>query len=90
MALVVKMGNIKSLGPSVKVTQQGGSLKPVADAITLQKSTIPKVNSILDVNEVNMANGATIVYNRGTGQYEVRPLEESELAGDASFDGGTF
>jgi hypothetical protein len=73
----------------VKVNNIGGTLTPSAP-ITL-KNQVVEINSIediADVDEVNVTNGATIVYNSSRNLYEIKPLSLSDL--DSDIDGGTF
>lgn len=71
-------------------TSPSGSL--VQDApITLKNSiadnTVATIEAIGDVEEINVTNGATLVYNSETDKYEIRPLSSDSIA---NLDGGTF
>lgn len=71
-------------------TAPSGSL--VQDApITLKNSiadgTVATIESIGDVDEVNVINGATLVYNSETDKYEIKLLSSDSISG---LDGGTF
>lgn len=73
---------------NVKVNNIGGTLTPVSP-ITL-KNQLVEINSIQnipDVDEINVTNGATLIYNSTTNKYEIKPLTYNDL-GD--IDGGTF
>lgn len=80
---------IRTSRQTVKVTNDGGHLnahKPV----TL-KNTINEIDSITDINDVEepeLVDGATLVYNANTQKFEVRILELGEA--DADIDGGTY
>lgn len=84
--LVAKMTNITHL--VAKVTNNSGRLSTAAP-ITL-KNQIQEIRSIedfADVAEIDVTDGATLVYNSETDKYEVRPLEMEDLG---SLDGGSF
>ena len=71
-------------------TAPSGSL--VQDApITLKNSiadnTISTIEAIGDVEEVQVTDGATLVYNSETDKYEIRLLTSDSIA---NLDGGTF
>lgn len=74
---------------NVKVNNVGGSLTPYAP-ITLKNQIveITSIENIPDVSEINVIDGATLVYNSSTDKYEIKPLSLSDLDGD--IDGGTF
>ena len=71
-----------------KITNNNGRLSSAAP-ITLknQISEIRSIEDILDVAEVEVTDGATLVYNSTNDKYEVRPLEIADLG---ALDGGTF
>jgi len=73
----------------VKVNNIGGTLTP-SSPITLknQVTELTSIENIADVDEVNVTNGATIVYNSSRSLYEIKPLSLNDLGGD--IDGGTF
>ena len=73
----------------VKVNNIGGTLTP-SSAITLknQVTELTSIENIADVDEVNVTNGATIVYNSSRSLYEIKPLSLRDLGGD--IEGGTF
>ena len=71
-------------------TAPSGSL--VQDApITLKNSiadgSIATIEAIGDVDEVNVTNGATLIYNSQTDKYEIKLLTSDSIT---SLDGGTF
>lgn len=74
---------------TVKVNNFGGTLVPSAP-ITLknQLGEITSIEDIGDVAEINVVDGATLVYNASTDVYEIKPLPISDLQVD--IDGGTF
>ena len=76
---------------NIKVkTTTGGSFTPTAP-ITL-KNQIVEINSIediADVEETNVINGATLIYNATTDKYEIKPLSGTDLV-DFDLDGGFF
>ena len=45
------------------------------------------VADLKDVNPVELVSGATLMYNAGTGEYDVRPIDQNDV-GDIDF--GTF
>jgi hypothetical protein len=71
-----------------RVNTTGDSLS-AAKPVTL-KNQIQEIRSIEDfgdVSEVNVVDGATLIYNATNDKYEVRPLEIEDLG---NIDGGTF
>lgn len=74
---------------SVKVNNIGGTLTPYAP-ITLKNQVIEltSIENIADVDEINVTDGATLIYNSSTDKYEIKPLNFNDLSGD--IDGGTF
>lgn len=74
---------------NVKVNNIGGSLTPFAP-ITLKNQIIEitSIENIPDVSEVNVIDGATLVYNSSNDKYEIKPLSFGDL--DANIDGGLF
>lgn len=84
-------GQIRSAATTIKVnvTNNGGSLSAQAP-ITLknQIQEIRSIEDILDVKEVNVTNGATLIYNSQNDKYEVRQLQIADL--NLDLDGGSF
>ena len=71
-----------------RVTTSGDSLaasKPVT--LKNQINEIRSIEDFGDVSEVNVINGATLIYNATNDKYEVRPLEIEDLG---NIDGGSF
>lgn len=73
-----------------KINNTSGKISTTAP-ITLknQVTEIRSIEDIRDVDEVNVANGATLVYNSSNDKYEVRPLQNEDI-GSLTLDGGTF
>lgn len=73
-----------------KITNNNGRLSSTAP-ITLknQIQEIRSIEDIADVAEVEVAAGATLVYNPENDKYEVRKLQ-SEDFGTFNLDGGSF
>jgi hypothetical protein len=71
-----------------KINNNSGRLTAAAP-ITLrnQVQEIRSIEDIADVAEVDVSNGATLVYNSETDKYEVRQLQIEDLG---SIDGGSF
>jgi len=71
-----------------RVNTSGDSLS-AAKPVTLknQVNEIRSIEDFGDVDEVNVVNGATLVYNAANDKYEVRPLQIEDLG---NLDGGTF
>ena len=71
-----------------KVKNINGRLSAAAP-VTLknQIQEIRSIEDIADVAEVNVAHGATLVYNSSNDKYEVRPIDIEEFG---AIDGGTF
>lgn len=74
---------------NVKVNNIGGTLTP-SSPITLKNQIveITSIENIADVDEINVTDGATLIYNSSTDKYEIKPLNFNDLSGD--IDGGTF
>ena len=71
-----------------KITNNAGRLSSAAP-ITLknQIQEIRSIEDIADVAEVDVTNGATLVYNSQNDKYEVRQLQIEDLG---AIDGGSF
>ena len=71
-----------------KITNNAGRLSSAAP-ITLknQIQEIRSIEDILDVAEVDVTNGATLVYNSQNDKYEVKQLQIGDLG---AIDGGSF
>jgi hypothetical protein len=71
-----------------KITNNNGRLSSAAP-ITLknQIQEIRSIEDIADVAEVDVTDGATLIYNSETDKYEVRQLQIEDLG---AIDGGSF
>ena len=71
-----------------KITNNAGRLSSAAP-ITLknQIQEIRSIEDILDVAEVDVSNGATLVYNSQNDKYEIKQLQIGDLG---AIDGGSF
>lgn len=71
-----------------KITNNSGRLSSAAP-ITLknQVQEIRSIEDIADVAEVDVTDGATLVYNSENDKYEVRQLQIEDLG---AIDGGSF
>ena len=71
-----------------KITNNNGRLSSAAP-ITLknQIQEIRSIEDIADVAEIDVTDGATLVYNSETDKYEVRQLQIEDLG---AIDGGSF
>lgn len=82
-------GQIRSATTTIvaKVDNNNGRLS-AAQPVTV-KNQIQEIRSIQDlpdVDEVNVVDGATLVYNSATDKYEVKLID----LGASGLDGGTF
>lgn len=66
---------------NAKVTNNSGVLNPVSVTLRNQIQEIRSIEDIADVAEINVTNGATLVYNSTTDKYDVKILD---------LDGGSF
>ena len=76
----------------VKVVGTGAAMTPSAP-ITLknQVTEIRSIEDITDVDEIDVSNGATLVYNLARDKYEVRKLDIGDLTTEnIQLDGGEF
>lgn len=55
-----------------------------------QISEIESIEDLQDVVVTNGIDGASVVYNANTDQYEIRPLAAADLSGTLNIDGGQF
>lgn len=71
-----------------KITNNNGRLSSAAP-ITLknQIQEIRSIEDISDVAEIDVSDGATLIYNSETDKYEVRQLQIEDLG---AIDGGSF
>ena len=72
-----------------KITNNNGRLSSAAP-ITLknQIQEIRSIEDIADVSEIDVTDGATLVYNSQNDKYEVRQLQAGDL--NLDLDGGSF
>lgn len=73
-----------------KITNNNGRLSSAAP-ITLknQIQEIRSIEDILDVAEIDVSAGATLVYNPENDKYEVRKLQTEDFE-TLNLDGGSF
>jgi hypothetical protein len=73
---------------AAKIQNDNGRLSSVAP-VTLknQIQEIRSIEDIADVAEVDVTDGATLVYNSETDKYEIRQLQIEDLG---AIDGGSF
>jgi hypothetical protein len=71
-----------------KITNNNGRLSSAAP-ITLknQIQEIRSIEDIADVSEVDVTDGATLIYNSQNDKYEVRQIQIGDLG---AIDGGSF
>lgn len=71
-----------------KITNNNGRLSSAAP-ITLknQIQEIRSIEDIADVAEVDVSDGATLIYNSQNDKYEVRQIQIGDLG---AIDGGSF
>jgi hypothetical protein len=71
-----------------KITNNSGRLSSAAP-ITLknQIQEIRSIEDIADVAEIDVSDGATLIYNSETDKYEVKQLQIEDLG---AIDGGSF
>ena len=71
-----------------KITNNAGRLSSAAP-ITLknQIQEIRSIEDIADVSEIDVTDGATLVYNSQNDKYEVRQIQIGDLG---AIDGGSF
>lgn len=76
---------------NAKVKNTSGVLNPVAVTLKNQIQDIRSIEDIADVSEVNVTDGATLVYNATTDKYEVKILDTGDInTENLNLDGGTF
>jgi hypothetical protein len=74
-----------------RVNTVGGILQPTTPLTIrnqLREYQINSIQDLPDVAETNVVNGAILVFNSATNNYEVKPLETNFITGD--LDGGEF
>lgn len=76
---------------NAKVKNTSGVLNPVAVTLKNQIQEIRSIEDIADVSEINVTDGATLVYNAATDKYEVKILDTGDInTENLNLDGGTF
>lgn len=78
---------------TVKVTTNNGRLSTktpitVKSQLSSGASTLDSIQNILDVEPVDVTNGATIVYNASNNKFEIKHLDADNITGE--FDLGEF
>lgn len=58
--------------------------------IKLTNTGVRSIEDIGDVDEINVANGSTLVYNPDSDKYEIKQLSVNDLSGDFDIDCGEF
>lgn len=73
-----------------KVNKTGTMLNPVELTVKNQfrEYQINSIQDLPDVNEISIVEGATLVFNSSTSNYEVKPLDGGYISG--TIDGGEF
>lgn len=85
--------NVK-INPETKITARvnnnQGVLNPTSIAVKNQfrEYQINSIEDLPDVDEVNVTDGAMLIYNQATDKYEVKALTQQFIVG--SIDGGEF
>lgn len=76
---------------NIKVSTTGSIIQSQTP-ITLknQVQEIRSIEDISDVAEVDVVEGATLIYNPANDKYEVRKLQAGDISGDLNLDGGVF
>lgn len=73
----------------IRINNNNGSLNSTSPVVLKNQITqLRSIEDIGDVTEVEVVDGATLVYNAGLDKYEVKPLDLTTLI--AELDGGTF
>jgi hypothetical protein len=86
MALNAKLSQVTSFVAKVEKSNDRLSTNtPIT--IKNQVQEIRSIEDIADVAEINVTDGATLVYNSETDKYEVRQLQIEDLG---AIDGGSF
>jgi hypothetical protein len=86
MALNAKLSQVTSFVAKVEKSNDRLSTNtPIT--IKNQVQEIRSIEDIADVAEIDVSDGATLVYNSETDKYEVRQLQIEDLG---AIDGGSF
>lgn len=73
----------------IRINNNNGSLNSTSPVVLKNQITqLRSIEDIGDVSEVEVVDGATLVYNAALDKYEVKPLDLTTLI--AELDGGTF
>ena len=73
----------------IRINNNNGSLNSSSPVVLKNQITqLRSIEDIGDVSEVEVVDGATLVYNAALDKYEVEPLDLTTLI--AELDGGTF
>lgn len=76
-----------------KVRNTSGVLNPIAVTLKNQIQEIRSIEDLFDVDEIDVSDGSTLIYNAARDKYEVKKIEIGDI-GDVSenlnLDGGTF
>lgn len=84
--------NYRTSNTVVKMSQgTAGALTTTGSAVGLrnQVNELRSIEDIADVDEINVTDGATLIYNAERDKYEVKPISLESL-GLGNLDGGTF
>jgi phosphoribosylformylglycinamidine (FGAM) synthase PurS component len=83
-----------NINPESKITIKIDNKSPVLNPTTLtvknqfREYQINSIEDLPDVDEVNVAEGSTLIYNQATDKYEVKQFTQQFFSG--SIDGGEF
>ena len=83
-----------NINPESKITVKIDNKSPVLNPTTLtvknqfREYQINSLEDLPDVDEVNVAEGSTLIYNQTTDKYEVKAFTQQFLVGP--IDGGEF
>lgn len=84
------MSNLRSSGINIKLSKDGSSLQGSTPVTLKNQIKITSIEDINDVSEVEVAAGATLVYNPQNDKYEIRKLTTTDLPETLNLDGGEF
>lgn len=84
--------NARISNTNIIVNKHGESLTTTSPVVLKNQITeLRSIEDIADVSELNVVNGATIVYNSANDKYEVRKLTAGEVEiANLDIDGGEF
>lgn len=73
----------------VRVNNNNGSLNSTAPVVLKNQITqLRSIEDIADVTEINVTDGATLVYNAALDKYEVKLIDYTQQ--EINLDGGSF